>query len=53
MKKLYFEPEMELIELETAGFLAASAPGTEGSGDDGGVTPETPDPSDPDWGSDY
>jgi hypothetical protein len=55
MKK-YLEPEMEILELETIGFLAASI----GDIDDGGVgdgeyTGNTPGetPGSPGWGSDY
>ena len=54
MKKIYLKPEIELIELETAGFLAASVPGAEGGGGDSGIdTGEPTNPSDPNWGSDY
>jgi hypothetical protein len=53
MKKNYVNPELELIGLETIGFLAASVPGAEGGGSDGGLTPSTDDPSDPNWGSDF
>ena len=42
---------MELVELEVAGFLCTS--GAEGGDGDGGVTPGSGDPSDPDWGKDY
>ena len=52
MKKIYFDPEMEFIELDTVELLAGST-GADGGDDDGGVTPSEPDPSDPDWGSDY
>ena len=49
MKKNYLEPEVELIELETLGFLAASA----GISEDGEVTPGEGDPGSEGWGSDY
>ena len=52
MKKIYFDPEMEFIELDTVELLAGST-GADGGDDDGGTTPNPTDPSDPDWGSDY
>lgn len=51
MKKMYFPPEMELLELGLVGMLCVS--GIEGGDGDGGVTPDQGDPSDPGWGSDY
>ncbi len=52
MKKIYFSPEVETIDVELLSMLCGST-GTDGGDDDGGVTPSEPDPSDPDWGSDY
>ena len=53
MKKIYFEPEMELIELETAGFLATSdLDNIDNGGSDGGIGGSDKDPSDtttPGW----
>lgn len=49
---IYFAPEMELVEIETAGFLASSLGDIE-TGGGGEVTPTITDPNDPDWGSDY
>ncbi len=56
MKKNYFEPEMELIEMQTPSMILAGSTGDAiGGGDDGSVTPSTPsvDPTDPSWGKDY
>lgn len=56
MKKNYFEPEMELIEMQTASMILAGSTGDAiGGGDDGSVTPSTPSvgPTDPSWGKDY
>jgi hypothetical protein len=53
MKKTYFAPEMETIDMLLDGMLCASIPGGEGGGDDGGSDVNPVDPSDPDWGSDY
>ena len=54
MKKIYLEPEMELIELETSGFLASSTGDVDVPGAGGEVTPsDGGDPTDPSWGSDY
>jgi hypothetical protein len=53
MKKIYLEPEMELIKFQTAKFLAISNGDAEGGDNDGGYTPNEPDPSDPNWGDDY
>lgn len=54
MKKFYLDPEMEIIELETQGFLADST-GTEGGNGDGGVIPseEGGTPGSEGWGGDY
>lgn len=52
MKMIYSAPEMELVELETVGFLAASL-GDITTGDGGEVPPTQGDPTDPEWGSDY
>jgi hypothetical protein len=52
MKKVYLNPEIEVVELDMVNnLLAGSLP--EGGEGDGGIIPGTPDPSDPDWGSDY
>lgn len=53
MKKTYFSPEVEIVDLKIEGMLCASVPGGEGGGDDGGSDVSTPDPTDPGWGSDY
>lgn len=48
MKKNYFEPEMEIVELETVGFLAASDVLEEpsmGGSEEGYGNPEEFDPS--------
>lgn len=52
MKKIYFAPEVEVVNLETEGFLAASIGDIE-TGGGGEVTPSTGDPTNPDWGNDY
>ena len=52
MRITYISPEMEVVELKLSSMICTST-GTEGAGDDGGWKPEEPDPSDPDWGSDY
>jgi hypothetical protein len=52
MKKIYFAPEVEVVELETEGFLAASLGDIE-TGGGGEVTPSVGDPDDDDWGNDY
>lgn len=53
MKKIYLEPEMELVELETAGFLATSdLSDIDNGGSDGGIGGSEKDPSDtttPGW----
>ncbi len=54
MKKNYSSPEFEILELDLAtSLLAGSVPGAEGGNSDGGLTPSTDDPSDPNWGSDF
>lgn len=42
MKKFYLSPEVEILEIETAGFLAASVdiPGEEGGENPGKIVPE-------------
>ncbi len=52
MKKNYFAPEVEVVNLETAGFLASSLGDIE-TGGGGEVTPSTGNPDDPNWGNDY
>lgn len=52
MKKIYFSPEVETIDVELLSMLCGST-GTEGGDGDDSVVPSEPDPSDPDWGSDY
>ena len=53
MKKNYFAPQTELIELEVSTMILAGSTGDIETGGGGEVTPTTGDPSDPDWGSDY
>lgn len=55
MKKIYLEPEIEIVELHMSSpFLSGSIGDAEGGDGDGGVTPtDGGDPTDPDWGSDY
>lgn len=54
MKKVYLNPEIEVVELNMVNnLLAGSVPGAEGGDGDGGIIPGSPDPSDPGWGSDY
>jgi len=54
MKKTYFAPEMETVELKFSNsLLAGSVPGAEGGGSDGGSTPGVVDPSQPGFGDDY
>lgn len=54
MKKTYFAPEVEVVELMAqVALLAGSIPGAEGGGDDGGSDTNPTDPSDPGWGDDY
>ena len=48
MKKIYFEPEVEIVNLKLSGFLCAS-----NINEDGEVTPSQPDQGSDDWGSDY
>lgn len=52
MKKVYFSPEMETIDMLLDGMLCSSI-GTEGGGDDGGSDVTPSDPSNPGWGNDY
>ena len=41
MKKFYLNPEVEILEIETIGFLAASGiPGEEGGENPGKIVPE-------------
>ena len=42
MKKYYLNPEVEILEIETIGFLAASdgIPGEEGGENSGKIVPE-------------
>ncbi len=55
MKKTYFAPEVEVVELmaQVALLAGSGVPGGEGGGDDGGSDVSTSDPTDPGWGSDY
>ena len=54
MKKTYFAPDMEIVEVNiNNALLAGSVPGAEGGGDDGSTTPEEKDPSQPGWDSDF
>lgn len=55
MKKTYFSPEMEVVEVEiNNALLAGSVPGADGGSDDGSQEPEDGgDPTDPDWGSGF
>ena len=53
MKKIYFEPELELIKIQSSNLLIISNGDAEGGDNDGGYTPEEGDPSDPNWGDDY
>ena len=53
MKKTYFSPEMETVELKFSQVILTGSIGAEGGNSDGGVTPGTGDPSNPGWGSDY
>jgi hypothetical protein len=50
MKKTYFTPDMETVELKLSGMLCVSGiPGSEEGGEDGGTTPVEVDPNDPGW----
>lgn len=51
MKKNYFAPEVEIVDLKMTGILCAS--GAEGGGDDGGQDPVDTDPSQEGWDSDF
>lgn len=55
MKKIYLEPEVELIKLDAMNQLLAGSTGDidggDGDGEIGGG--DGGDPSDPDWGGDY
>ena len=53
MKKIYLEPEVELIKLDAMNQLLAGSVGDtdDDSGEIGGG--DGGDPSDPDWGGDY
>ena len=53
MKKIYFSPEVETIDVELLSMLCGSDTGTDGGSDDGGTDVTPTDPSDPEWGSDY
>lgn len=49
MKKNYFAPEFETVELKMNGMLCASIPGSEEGGEDGGTTPTETDPNEDGW----
>lgn len=54
MKKIYFAPEMETVELKFSNsLLAGSVPGAEGGDGDGGGNSSADDPSKPGWGDDF
>ena len=54
MKKTYYAPEMETVELKFGNsLLAGSVPGAEGGSGDGGAGTTPGDPSQPGWGDDY
>ena len=54
MKKIYLEPEIEIVELQMCSPLLSGSNGAAEGGDgDGGTTTPEGDPTDPDWGSDY
>lgn len=55
MKKIYLEPESEVIMLSTVSALLVGSTGdVQGGNDDGQVIPSTGgDPNDPNWGKDY
>lgn len=54
MKKTYFAPEVEVVELMAqVALLAGSVPGAEGGGDDGGSEVTPTDPNQPGWDSDF
>lgn len=48
MKKIYFDPEMEVIELKIGSTLLSASPGSDiPGGDDGGIGGSSSDPTDP------
>ena len=49
MKKIYFEPEMDIVEVKMLNLICIS-PGIDENGE---VIPGEGDPSDENWGSDY
>lgn len=53
MRKMYIEPEIEIIELPMVGALLSGSTGAEGGDGDGGTSTQETNPDDPDWGSDY
>ena len=54
MKKTYYSPKMDVIELKTSHSLrAGSGTGAEGGGSDGGSGVTPTDPSQEGWGDDY
>lgn len=53
MKKIYLEPEIEIVELHMSSPLLSGSTGAEGGDNDGGTPTQEADPNDPDWGSDY
>ena len=53
MKKTYFTPEMEVVELKLGNAILSGSTGAEGGDGDGGTPTEETNPDDPDWGSDY
>lgn len=53
MKKIYIEPESEIVELHMGSALLSGSTGAEGGDGDGGIPTDEGDPDDPDWGSDY
>lgn len=54
MKKTYFAPEVEVVELMAqVALLAGSVPGAEGGGDDGGSEVTPTDTDQPGWDSDF
>ena len=53
MKKIYIEPEIDVVVLHPGVLMAGSPGAAQGVESDGGVTPSTPDQDSEDWGSDY
>lgn len=53
MKKTYFAPEFETVELKMNGMLCASVPGAEGGGDDGGQPTTETDPNEDGWDANF